>query len=114
MSLATVMAADARNVFCNLAEFGEALTYTPKGGAPKAIRAVVMRHEIGPDGQARDYLTDKVELHIPRDASVGVTSINTKGDAVAVADPIGAAPTTYYVRRVMGEDVGMFHVEAVK
>ena len=91
--------------------FGESVTYTPVGGVAKTINANVIRAEPfdrnGVPGARRDGLTVFIRNH----ATLGVTSIDTGGDTIAVAPRYGGAAKTYQVKGPVQQDAGMWRLE---
>ncbi len=110
MSFEDVRAADAVNVFANPDEFGEELTYTPHGGSPTTVRAVVTRHPERAD-PSRRYKADEMEISIPNDADDGVTAVTRGQDLVAVAPIIGGAVQTCRVIDILYHDSAMWRLK---
>lgn len=102
---------DSLNIFLNTNEFSEVITYTPKGGVAKTIKAIVDRQRVSPASEdgGRTLLND-LEIQIANDATYGVTLINKGFDVVAVAEIEGGANKNYTVADILGQDPGMWHL----
>jgi len=75
-------------------EFAEAVTYTRAGGGSSTVNAVIDRTPPARD-QTFANNTRVFDVWIPYDATVGLTSIPTKGDSIAVKnDPADAGTVT--------------------
>lgn len=83
MTLATQIAADVDTVFLNENDFGEEISYTPVGGSPRTIVAVVvpMPAEIREEG---NHLMEHrmVSVLAKNHATTGISS-PAKGDTIA-------------------------------
>lgn len=102
---------DAVNVFLNSDEFAESITYTPSGGSPKTIKAVVSRERVDPDSQARgNVLINQAEIHIAKDSTYGVASVSKGADKVSFPAIIGGSNSTWLVIDIIKHDDGMFHL----
>ena len=81
MAFKSDLAQDAAKTFLNSEEFAEDITYTPKGGVAKVIKAVVNRKRIDPASEdAGRILINQCEIFIANDAVSGIASINKGGD----------------------------------
>jgi hypothetical protein len=102
---------DAVNCFLNTNEFAEEITYTPKGGAAKVIKALVNRKRIDPAYEdAGRVLLNQCEIFIANDAVGGITAINKGGDLVTLAEVIGGALINWVVADILGQDEGVWHL----
>ncbi|MGH7260872.1 MAG: head-tail joining protein [Nitrospiraceae bacterium] len=100
-------------VFLNSAEFGETVTYTPQGGSPKAITAIVDRGasvDVVNQG-ARTFPANAVEIEIADNATFGVTTVKERFDQVALRlkkdDP---SDTVLVVKRVIQPNKGAWRL----
>ncbi len=111
MSFKDSLSQDAGKVFLNSAEFAEDITYTPKAGAPLAIKAVINRRRLDPayEDTGRTLL-NQAEISIANDASLGVTSINKGGDTVLFPETLGGAAVSWVVVDILKQDEGMWHL----
>ena len=110
MTLSASINTDAA-IFTRVDDFGETITYTPRGGVPVQIPAVVRRE--GPTREREAFLNIKpgeLFVHIRRHATLGRPSIDTGGDTVTVARRPGETPIELMVRRVIGADSGMWRL----
>lgn len=102
---------DAANVFLNSDEYAEWITYTPKGGAAKRIKAQIFRKQISPASEdAGRTLLNQVEIIIANNAAYGVTSINKGGDTVSLPERIGGENITWRVANILDQDEGLWHL----
>ena len=115
MTLKTQLKNDTLNCLLNLDEFGELITYTPKGGTAKSIRAVVDRRRIIPAGEdSGRTLINQVEIVIANEATYGVSSINKGGDLVSLPERIGGALVNWVVADILRQDDGAWHLLLTK
>src|ERR1019366_7423676 len=102
MGMQGSFAADAVSAFLN--DFGETIVYTPAGGSPTPIQAVVNREPAsavhGFDGSA----VYAHEISIANDPSVGVTSVSMGRDSVPFAGRVGGTPELFSVLVVLAND----------
>ncbi len=111
MSFKDQIAVDAK-VFLNSDEFAEEITYTPAGGAPKEIKAVILRYEIAPtEENVYRSLKNRAEIHIANDAEKGITQINKKDDRITLKDTEGFEHEAR-INEVINSDKGMWHLLA--
>ncbi len=102
---------DAAKVFLNAAEFAEDVTYTPKAGVPKPVKAVINRRRLDPASEDTGRtLLNQAEIFVANDAVTGVTSINKGGDTVSFAETIGGAVISWVVADILNQDEGMWHL----
>lgn len=87
---------------------GEDVTYTPFGGSPSVIGAIVTRRTLTPQpNQSPNYALYEVELTV---SQAVLTSVNIGGDRVAVLSRVGGASKTYAVAAILGSDGGMWRL----
>ena len=111
MSFKDQMTQDSVKAFLNTYEFAETITYTPKNGTAKAIKAVINRKRINPAGEdVGRVLVNQSEVFIANDDTNGVSSINKGGDIVSFAESAGGAVIDRAVIDVLGQDEGMWHL----
>ena len=100
---------DSKKTFLNLSEFAEEITYTPGGGAPKVIKAVVIRYELAPNEEnVYRSLKKQAEIYIVNDEIEGVTAINKTDDRIIVKDTEGVDHEAR-INDVISSDEGMWH-----
>jgi hypothetical protein len=110
MSFKDQLSQDSINTFLNTDEFAEEITYTPSGGAPKAVRAVVVREGLEPSSENMSRsLRKQAELYIANDDVSGVTAIDKKDDRVTLNDVEGT-PRDARINEVLSGDEGMWHL----
>jgi hypothetical protein len=111
MTLKSQIAQDAVNAFLNTNEFAEEITYTPKGGAPKIIKAVIIRKRLDPAYEDTGrVLINQGEVFVANDAVSGVASINKGGDIVSFAETIGGTAINWIVADILDHDEGLWHL----
>ena len=82
---------DFKQTFLNAGECAEAVSYTPSGGSPKSILAVIDRSPINPGAADNGLtLTRECEIFIAKDATDGVLTV-TKSDMVSFPGRLGDA-----------------------
>lgn len=111
MSFKDQFSTDANNCFLNTEEFAEEITYTPKGGNAKAIKAIVNRKRIDPAYEdAGRVLLNQCEIFIANDETVGVATINKGGDLVLLPEVIGGPLVNWVVADIVGQDEGIWQL----
>lgn len=113
-----VLQADAELV---LTEFGEEITYTPSGGSPRSILAIVDRNppedipEAPAGGMQKGIMIEVAnrETSIADDdiGGIGSAEVDTGGDIVTLAVRIGVAAQVRPIARIIEQDVGMLQLE---
>lgn len=87
-----------QNVFLNTDEFADTVSYTPKGGVAKSIPAIIERQPISPDEEGRGRILGKeAVITIHNDATNGVASVDTNGDAVTFPALPGGSNVDWHV-----------------
>ena len=110
MSLKDQLPLDSVNTFLNADEFAEEITYTPSGGVPKIIKAVIVREGLEPSSEnASRSLRKQAEIHIANDDVNGVTQVDKKDDRVTLNDVEGSAREAR-INEVLASDNGMWHL----
>lgn len=112
MALATQIAADSA-ALVNSDDFAESVTYTPDGGAPIAIDAIIERHPIAPEGSSRQVAKNDVDLWIRNHATLGIVTPGRR-DKVDIAPEYGGTPVEHRVAEVVDGDAGVWHLVAVQ
>jgi len=111
MTFKSQLAQDAIKAFLDGAAFAEDLTYTPKAGAPKIIKAVIIRKRLDPAYEDTGrVLINQAEIFIANDAAAGVISINKGQDAVSFAETIGGTAINWVVADILDHDEGLWHL----
>jgi hypothetical protein len=105
------LAQDVAETFLNSDEFAEEITYTPKGGAAKVIKALVNRKRIDPAYEdAGRVLLNQCEIFIANDETSGIASVNKGEDLVSLSEIIGQAAINWVVADILGQDEGVWHL----
>ena len=111
MAFKSDLAQDAAKIFLNSDEFAAEITYTPKGGAAKVIKALVNRKRIDPASEdAGRILINQCEIFVANDAASGITSINKGGDLVSLAEVIGGPQIDWVVADILAQDEGVWQL----
>lgn len=111
MAFKSDLAQDAVKTFLNLDEFAEEITYTPKDGVAKVIKAVVNRQRIDPAPEdAGRILINQCEIFIANNNVSGIASVNKGGDVVSFAETIGGAVISWVVADILNQDEGIWHL----
>ena len=115
MTLKSQFPEDAKDAFLNSDEFAESITYTPNGGSPKVIKALVVRERLQADGpdQGR-VLNRQAEIYIANDATEGVTSVDKGNDTVSFPVFVEGSAVPWKVVEVLGKDEGMWHMAVMR
>lgn len=115
MTLKSRLPDDVKLLFINTGEFGESVTYTPSGGAPKVINAVVIRERLEPDGPDRGMsLSRGCEVYIANDTAAGISTVNKNNDKVSFPVESGGTAVSWVVVEVLSHDEGIWHLRVVK
>ncbi len=96
-----------------LANFGEPVTYHPKGGSTRDIIAIVDRNPIASITGLPHGNTPKMLIIVKNDADGGISSseVNAGGDKVALSVRIGETAQQRRITSVVWNDIGMMHLE---
>jgi hypothetical protein len=104
-----------------LDQWGESVTYTPRSGAARSIKAIVDRNVPRPvggpgEGVNRPDLTIEVAnraTSIADDGYGGISSagVDTGGDKVTLPKRIGQAAQDMRIAQVLGQDEAMLTLE---
>lgn len=115
MTLKSQMGDDAVKSFLNSAEFAESIVYTPSGGSPKTINAVIVRKRLDADQQDQGHLLEnQCEVYVANDATSGVTSVTKGKDILSFPERVGGASVDWFVEDVIQKDDGMWHLVVQK
>ena len=102
--LDSILAADAQ-AFADPDLFGEPVTYTPKGGAPVAVNAVVYRLPPTLIPGTASVAAPSIEVFVPRGVA-GIVALDKDGDRITVAARIGDAPKPHPIAEIVSQDAG--------
>jgi hypothetical protein len=108
MTLRETIARHAANVLNRSDHFGESVTYTPNGGSPITLRAVVDRRDIEPTEATARVARHSAYVFLP---TSGLTDYPQAGDRITLAITLGASATSCRVTNVIEEDEGGVMVE---
>lgn len=111
MTLKSKMQDDAKAAFLNGDEFAESVVYTPNGGSPKTINAVVVRKQLEADEQDQGHvLENQCEVYVANHAVSGVTSVQKGKDVLSFPEQPGGVSIGWFVVDVIEKDDGMWHL----
>ncbi len=110
MSFKDQLASDASGVFLNTDEFAEPVTYTPKGGSPKVINAIVDRQRVSPDQNTDHAILNQIEITIANSVTSGVATINKGGDKVSLPERIGGESIDWIVADILSQDEWLWRI----
>jgi hypothetical protein len=115
MTLKAKIQDDAKVAFLNNDEFAESITYTPNGGSPKAVKALVVRERLQADGpdQGR-VLNRQAEVYVANDATEGVISVDKGNDTVSFPVFVEGSAVSWRVVEVLGKGEGMWHLAVMR
>ena len=85
-------------------DLGDSLTYVSAKAGSIPFSAVVLRKPPTSVPGTREPVAACIELFVP--AGIGVTSIDTLGDRVIVAERVGAAPSSRMIASILTADAG--------
>ena len=108
------MLTDFKNILAS-GEFAESVIYTPGGGTPKNISAVIVRERTeakGPDHHIS--LQQGCEIYIASDAMAGVVSINKNNDTITFPLQKGGTPIDWRVVEIVYHDDALWHLRLTK
>ncbi len=96
-----------------LSQFGEAVTYYPKGGGTRDIVGVVDRNPVGAITGSPHGNTPRMMVIVKNDASDGISSseVNTGGDKINLDVRIGESEQQRRITSLVWHDYGMMHLE---
>ena len=87
---------------------GEAMVYTPHGGTPTTVQALVERRPLEIDGGGRAFNYARLEIQIAHDATDGVTTVKAGQDTVTFKLNVDDVdPTEFRVVKILNQDLGI-------
>lgn len=104
---------DAVTVFCNTDDFAEFITYFPRSGPARLIKAVVFREQITVLTEDGDSVVPIFEIHVINTCEEGVSSheLNLGGDMFEFAMRVGQPEQRRSITKLLGHDEGMLILE---
>ena len=105
MALSDILSDDMANVFASTDDFGEVVTYTPRGGSPVTYNAQVFRDP--PRTANNGDRVPKMVVYLARDpeGTNGPATVNTGGDTITLAYRTGGTEQAYQVA-IADQDAG--------
>ncbi len=115
MSFKDQIKTDFFNIFLNPDEFAEEISYTPKGGASKTIKAIIVRQRLDTDQLGRgQILQNQAEIYIARDVTLGIASVNKGDDEVSFSEIPGEAAISWAVIDILKATEAFWHLRVRK
>jgi hypothetical protein len=113
MTLHDTIESDAINVFCNSDDFAESVTYYPRSGLSRCIKAVVFREQLAILPEDGDNVVPIFEVHVINTCTEGISSdeLNLGGDMMEFAVRIGQQVQRRSITKLLGHDEGMLILE---
>ena len=96
-----------------LDEHGEDIIYTPRGGAPRTITAIVDRNPPVTIDCISETVAARFVILLESHATRGIltSGIDTGGDLVTLAERKGATAADFPITKVLNEDGGCIEFE---
>lgn len=113
MSLHDMIESDALDVFCNVNDFAESVTYYSRSGSARAIDAVVVREQLAILAEDGDAVVPVFEIHVANSCVDGIASdeLNLGGDMIEFAVRVGEPVERRSITRLLSHDEGMLVLE---
>jgi hypothetical protein len=113
MSLRDTIEADALTVFCNDQDFAETVTYWPRVGSSRSIKAVVFREQITAFTEDRETNLPMFQVHVTNSATTGISSeeLDTGGDSIELPPRDGKTAQRRSITQLITQDHGMLVLE---
>ena len=113
MTLHDTIQSDAIDVFCNVDDFAETVTYYPRYGDAREIVVVVIREALAILPEDGDAVVPIFEIHVANDPLIGIDSnqINLGGDSIEFAVRVGQDVSRRSITKLLGHDEGMLILE---
>ena len=93
--------------------FAEDVTYWPRAGGSRAIKAIVSRQT--PEqlpGEARAHgMTITVTVENNATSGISSSEVDTGGDKIELARRIGETPIKRAINKILNQDAGMMELE---
>ena len=111
MSFKDLLLEDVKNCLLNTNEFAESITYTPKNGSPKTIKAIIVRSRLEPGGEDTGrILRNQCEVYIANDATDGVTSVDKGDDQLQFPELVGGSDITWVAIDIISKNEGLWRL----
>jgi hypothetical protein len=113
MTLHDMIESDAIDVFCNTDDFAESITYYPRSGLSRSIKAVVFREQLAILPEDGDNVVPMFEVHVSNTCTDGIASdeLNLGGDMLEFAVRVGQPIQRRSITKLLGHDEGMLILE---
>lgn len=114
MSLRDTIEADALTVFCNDQDFAETVTYWPRVGSSRSIKAVVIRDQIATlseDGGQTNLPSFQVFVANTATGGISSSEIDTGGDKIELPPRDGKTAEKRSITQITEQDHGMLVIE---
>lgn len=90
--------------------FGEEVTFSPYGGSPRTIDAIVTRQMPVPLSEVPTQLLPNIDVWIRRHATNGALTINVNQDTITTPVQIGGSAVAQLITDILFEDASWFHL----
>jgi len=115
MTFKSQLSIDAAKAFLNTDEFAKEITYKPKNGDSKNIKALIVRSRVDSAEQGIGRIaTNQAEIYIANDEIEGITSVDKGDDEVLFPEIIGGSNVWWVVIDILNMDKGMWHLQVQK
>ncbi len=98
----------ATDLAAAISDWGESITYKPKGGTVRTVSVNIKRYM--PDaipGTSRGF-SAHVDMEVIRDATTGADTLTRGGDVFTFKDRVDGDATTHSTFEIIGQDAGMW------
>ncbi len=111
MAFSDTLTNDATDVF--LKEFAEDVVYTPSGGTPRTIKAVVRRQPFTQLAEMTGIERPIFVVWVANNGTTGILSqsLETSADTLTFSILEGGTPEALKIQRILHQDDGMMALE---
>jgi len=90
---------------------GESVSYVAKDGTARSINAIVFRNPPAEVPGTKVGSSPLIRVFVRNHATHGITSVNTGGDKLLIADRYGGPAADHYVSKILHQDAGGWMLE---
>lgn len=116
MTLKDSMRSDMTSVFLNTDEFSELITYKPRGGGSRQIKAIIDREPRAVYASTESVILSTFRIMVRNSCTLGITGdeIDTGGDVIRLkADTSDTEYRDCSIVKVTYQDLGMLEIALV-
>jgi hypothetical protein len=97
-----------------LDEFGETVTYRPRGGGTRSITGIVITNPLGEVGSIQDAPAVRIHIRVLNDSTLGISGaeLNLGGDKIDAPLRDGGTATTLAIKELVSDNGGFLTVAA--